>query len=530
VPQILGYDGADYIDPSQETDLLIFGKRFSILETQVIAGGKYLTRAPQSPELSKMDIISRDVMRVLLPPGVQPTVVRDGKKYVEVVVSTPNGVSNRFPIPYGPPSSPESTPEPLNAEPAFTLMDDLLRLAANVTPETPAQGAGTPSGTGATTIQTTPISQGGQGGQGQPTSPSGGGQGGQGGGAPKLSAKAAKVAKGTRIRIMAKAAPAKPTQTITADFRFPVQSSPDTVISVIVEGIPYQSSERAYVLDDSLLDDVFVKDLITKLDDFGKLTGQNALHDLTTKTILVTVDGSDSSAKATTNQLRVNIELYVQKKPAPTKAPAPAKPASMSATATDGTNRSVSATISGGPANASATPPGQTPSSPSDNTGATTPTSDVMNQSAPKTSMRPPSTGQFSTSSDTVEPAQALSSTNPLPDQAASMRKDPVVTRTAQASAVALPAPPRSASAPGLSLPSAPSNLATSDIPPGNSSDAAPPRGRVRSSKLNPSATSSAPYAASSSYAGLRDQSSSPQSRNTKPARRSILSRMLGKD
>ena len=37
-----------------------------------------------------------------------------------------------------------------------------------------------------------------------------------------------------------------------------------------------------------LLNNVFVPDLIGKLDDFGKLTGQNPLHDLTTKTILVT--------------------------------------------------------------------------------------------------------------------------------------------------------------------------------------------------------------------------------------------------
>ena len=73
VPQILGYDGADYIDPTQEVDLILYGKRFSILETQVIVGGKYLTRNPQNTEQSKMDIISREVMRVLLPSGLQPT-------------------------------------------------------------------------------------------------------------------------------------------------------------------------------------------------------------------------------------------------------------------------------------------------------------------------------------------------------------------------------------------------------------------------------------------------------------------------
>ena len=34
VPQVLGYDGADYIDPSKETDLVLYGKRFSILEVR----------------------------------------------------------------------------------------------------------------------------------------------------------------------------------------------------------------------------------------------------------------------------------------------------------------------------------------------------------------------------------------------------------------------------------------------------------------------------------------------------------------
>ena len=110
---------------------------------------------------------------------------------------------------------------------------------------------------------------------------------------------------------MSKNPPPSPTATIKADFRFPVASSPETVISVVVEGIPYK--DNAYVIDESLLNTAFVPDLITKLDDFGKLTGQNPLHDLTTKTILITADGSDTTPKGTTNQLRVNIELYMQK-------------------------------------------------------------------------------------------------------------------------------------------------------------------------------------------------------------------------
>ena len=325
VPQLLGYDGADYIDPTQEIDLVLYGKRFSILETQVVVGGKYLTRDPLHPETSRMDIISRDSMRVLLPSGLQPTVVKDGKKYVEVVVSTPNGISNRFPIPFGAPSATQATPEPLNVDAGYTLLDDLLKLGALVTPGDAKQGAGGQAAQAATTMQTTQTIQLTPGGQASGTAGqtnAGGGQGAQGGGnTPKLTATPTDVAKGTRIRIMAKTPPARLSDTISADFRFPVPSSPDTVISVIVEGIPFR--DNAYVIDEDLLNRIFVPDLISKLEDFGKLTGQNFLHDLTTKTILITAEGSDSAPKSTTNQIHVSIELFVQrKKNTPPSAPA----------------------------------------------------------------------------------------------------------------------------------------------------------------------------------------------------------------
>ena len=179
-----------------------------------------------------MDIISRDVMRVILPAGLQPTVYKEGKPYVEVVVSTPNGVSNRFPIPFGSSSAPEATPEPIVVDSGYTLMDDLLKLGADVTPANTQQATGTQAGQAATTIQTTQtiqVTQGGQAGQGSgqgSQSGGGGGQGSQGGSPPKLTSKPTKVAKGTRIRIMSKNPPAKPSATIKADFRFPVLRRP----------------------------------------------------------------------------------------------------------------------------------------------------------------------------------------------------------------------------------------------------------------------------------------------------------------
>jgi hypothetical protein len=495
VPQLLGYDGADYIDPTMETDLILYGKRFSILETQVVAGGKYLARDPLNPETSRMDIIGRDIMRVLLPAGLQPTVKRDGKKYVEVVVSTPNGVSNRFPIPFGPPSSPQATPEPLNVEAGYSLMDDLLKLAANVTPDTSsAPSTGTQAGQVGTTIQTTQtiqVSQGGQSGPGggQQGNPSGGGQGTQGSASPKLTATPAKVALNTRIRILARSAPARTSQTITADFRFPIPSSPDTVVSVIVEGIPYRNSEGAYVLEDSMLEDVFVKDLITKLNDFGKLTGQNALHDLTTKTILITVDGPDSAPKATTNQLRVNIELYVQKKPAPQSGGA------SSATAADGVGRSVNATISGAAAGGGATAaPAKTVAPSADESGATTPTG-----------MKGPETEPAGSSPGIATPAEVVASSRSLPRPAFSARRDPVVAQAAQSTGTAIAGitPSRSAPLPGRNGRS----IAPGPASPRDATGTAPPRGRTRDDSVDPTSHST-----------------------QKPARRSVLSRIMGKD
>ncbi len=537
VPQLLGYDGADYIDPNKETDIVLYGKRFSILETQVIAGGKYLVRTPSNPEQSNMDIISRDVMRVILPPGLQPTLYKEGKPYVEVVVSTPNGVSNRFPIPFGPASSPQSTPEPLNVETGYTLMDDLLKMGADVTPANPQQGSGTPAGQAATTIQTTQtiqVTQGGQAGQGsgQGNQPGGGGaQGGQGGqgNPPKLTAKPTKVAKGTRIRIMSKNPPTKPSATVKADFRFPVASSPETVISVIVNGIPYK--DNAYIIDESLLNTVFTPDLIAKLDDFGKLTGQNPLHDLTTKTILITADSSDSSPKGTTNQLRVNIELYLQKKSTPPQSQTTGGTPTLSATATDGTGHSATATVTGGTPSATTTPtsPGATTTggaSSSPASGGTIPTPGHAPAPAGGTS------GVGGASTSGVSSSIRLGTTLPPPGELpVSIRQDPVVTRAAQAPAIARPAPAQPL--PGIgarttaSRPSAPGFAprgASGGVPPARPRGRAQPR-PVRSNAIPPSARS-APRPSSSS----RDEPLPPLPGDRRPARRSLISRIMGKD
>ena len=136
----------------QETDLILFGKHFSIQETNVVVGGVYLllanldnptaasssppaggdssgsaqsgaakssttagaAKAPTPPAASNpgttssnpaIDIVSREVMRIHLPANVKPTDIYDADRktsraYVEIYVATPTGISNRLLVPY----------------------------------------------------------------------------------------------------------------------------------------------------------------------------------------------------------------------------------------------------------------------------------------------------------------------------------------------------------------------------------------------------------------------------------------------
>ncbi len=166
VPSLDGFQGTDAISTkSQGTDLFLFGKHFSIQETNVVIGGVYLsanslnvlgsnqTTKPAAPgagatatsatattpiTLSSgvspsgspipisgagattannlaIDIISREVLRISIPTGVTPTDVYDAdskttKPYVEVYVATPTGISNRLLIPWVDPTATSTAP------------------------------------------------------------------------------------------------------------------------------------------------------------------------------------------------------------------------------------------------------------------------------------------------------------------------------------------------------------------------------------------------------------------------------------
>ncbi len=153
VPALNGFEGADSISKaSQGTDLILFGKHFSVQETNVVVGGVYLllanldnptaasssppaggdssgsaqsgaakssttagaAKAPTPPAASNpgttssnpaIDIVSREVMRIHLPANVKPTDIYDADRktsraYVEIYVATPTGISNRLLVPY----------------------------------------------------------------------------------------------------------------------------------------------------------------------------------------------------------------------------------------------------------------------------------------------------------------------------------------------------------------------------------------------------------------------------------------------
>jgi hypothetical protein len=73
-------------------DVFVFGKYFSLLDTRVIAGGRS----------ASFEILSREVVHVQIPSNAIPTTTEDGKTYIEVYLSTPNGISNSLLIPYVP--------------------------------------------------------------------------------------------------------------------------------------------------------------------------------------------------------------------------------------------------------------------------------------------------------------------------------------------------------------------------------------------------------------------------------------------
>ncbi|HEX3655745.1 MAG TPA: hypothetical protein VHV55_08070 [Pirellulales bacterium] len=88
-PELEGWYGAPGIDPDSVTTLYLVGKRFSVLETRVIAGGRSVP----------FRMLSRNVLEITVPPGVQPLLAPQYQNFVDVQVAAPYGVSSHLLVP-----------------------------------------------------------------------------------------------------------------------------------------------------------------------------------------------------------------------------------------------------------------------------------------------------------------------------------------------------------------------------------------------------------------------------------------------
>jgi hypothetical protein len=176
VPELSGYEGIEYLNPNQFNDIIVYGKHFSIYETSVVVGGVELPLEGAVQAITKdangnpvvvgnvlsplrssdgtvllvtangtttpikdngsYYILSREVMRVHVPPGIKTATREDGTVVAEVYVSTPNGISNRLQIPVMPGTVPPAlvaTPSSAPAQTAYTLLDDTLTITLPTT-------------------------------------------------------------------------------------------------------------------------------------------------------------------------------------------------------------------------------------------------------------------------------------------------------------------------------------------------------------------------------------------------------------
>ena len=168
-PELLGFEGLQYIDPAKGGDIVVYGKHFNIYETEVVVGGLTLPRegtgttfgtdAKGNPvslfnnlsplhtpdgnlvllksdgtvlanvkDMGSYNVQSREIMRVRIPSGIplQTATRGDGTQVVELYVSTPNGISNRLQIPVGTPCPSGRIVVSQPAGPGYALVDQTM--------------------------------------------------------------------------------------------------------------------------------------------------------------------------------------------------------------------------------------------------------------------------------------------------------------------------------------------------------------------------------------------------------------------
>ncbi|QDT03027.1 hypothetical protein K227x_14060 [Rubripirellula lacrimiformis] len=101
--ELTSWYGAPGIDPKHPTVLFLVGDGFSVHETQVIVGGR----------TAEFELMSRQIMKVVVPAGVQKLGRGEGERLVDVHVATPYGVSSHLLIPLNEPEpKPAVTAQP----------------------------------------------------------------------------------------------------------------------------------------------------------------------------------------------------------------------------------------------------------------------------------------------------------------------------------------------------------------------------------------------------------------------------------
>ena len=107
-PELSGWYGEPGIDTTRETTLFLIGDHFSVHETKVIAGGQPV----------KYELLSRQVMQVVIPAGVNVETFKDGDKeraVVDIHVATPYGVSPHLKVDVVSPKPAAAAPTPAPA-------------------------------------------------------------------------------------------------------------------------------------------------------------------------------------------------------------------------------------------------------------------------------------------------------------------------------------------------------------------------------------------------------------------------------
>jgi len=192
VPELLGFEGLQYIDPQKGGDIVVYGKHFNIYETEVVVGGLTLPRegtgtaivtntannnattvvgSNLSPlrtdnglvlvtstgtvvanikDMGSYNVQSREIMRVRIPTGgvVQTATRGDGTQVVELYVSTPTGISNRLQIPIDPAKTMLARSPIISSAAGYMLADPALTVviqtkAGSTQPGVPTVAKGT---------------------------------------------------------------------------------------------------------------------------------------------------------------------------------------------------------------------------------------------------------------------------------------------------------------------------------------------------------------------------------------------------